>query len=59
VAASIDDLKEHDMVKKQKGAKAPQLGKQDRWPSDYGVRDSEREATKRSRHGKGRELDAR
>jgi hypothetical protein len=37
--------KEHDMVRKQKGAKAPQLGKQDRWPSDYGVRDSEREAT--------------
>lgn len=33
------------MVKKQKGAQAPQLGKQDRWPSDYGVRDSEREAT--------------
>jgi len=34
--------KEHDM-KNQKRTKAPKLGKQDRWPSDYGVRDRERE----------------
>jgi hypothetical protein len=33
------------MVRKQKRAKVPKLGKQDRWPSDYGVRDSEPEAT--------------
>ncbi len=33
------------MVRKQKRAKVPKLGKQDRWPSDYGVRDTAPEAT--------------
>jgi len=31
------------MVKKTRPAKAAKLGKQDRWPSDYGVRDAERQ----------------
>ena len=33
------------MVKGQKRTKAPKLGRGDRWPSDYGVRDAERAAT--------------
>jgi hypothetical protein len=32
------------MVKKTKRSKSPKLGRQDRWPSDYGVRDRERDA---------------
>ena len=37
--------KEHDMAKAQKRSKTPKLGRKDRWPSDYGVRDAEREGT--------------
>jgi|RhiMethySRZTD1v2_1073278.scaffolds.fasta_scaffold1665687_1 hypothetical protein len=33
------------MVTAQKRSKAPKLGKQDRWPSDYGVRDAEHKRT--------------
>jgi hypothetical protein len=33
------------MVRGQKRSKAPKLGKKDRWPSDYGVRDAEREGS--------------
>jgi hypothetical protein len=33
------------MVKKTKRSKSPRLGRQDRWPSDYGVRDRERDAS--------------
>jgi DNA invertase Pin-like site-specific DNA recombinase len=31
------------MVKQSKRSKSPKLGGQDRWPSDYGVRDRERD----------------
>jgi hypothetical protein len=33
------------MVRQVKRAKSPKLGKQDRWPSDYGVRDRERDGS--------------
>jgi len=33
------------MVKAQKRSKASKLGKQDRWPSEYGVREPERKRT--------------
>ena len=35
------------MVRQVKRAKSPRLGRQDRWPSDYGVRDAELNVTKR------------
>ena len=39
--------KECAMVRQVKRAKSPRLGRQDRWPSDYGVRDAEQNASKR------------
>jgi hypothetical protein len=34
------------MVKERRRSRSPKLGRQDRWPSDYGVRDAERETSK-------------
>jgi hypothetical protein len=33
------------MVKARKHGKSPKLGRQDRWPSDYGVRDRQRDTS--------------
>jgi hypothetical protein len=35
------------MVKATKRPRGAKLGKQDRWPSDYGVRDAERQGSQR------------
>jgi hypothetical protein len=35
------------MVKARKRSKSPKLGRQDRWPSDYGIRDRERNSSEK------------